>query len=71
MSRTLAPFPAHIAPFSSLSSSSSSFSFLWSLSLQSVETVWHSGAPPAEAGAGEAGRRGEDGSGLGNTFPRV
>lgn len=44
---------------SSSSSSPSSSSSLWSLSLQSVETVWHSGAPPAEAGAGEAGGGGE------------
>ena len=75
VSRTLGPFPAHIAPASSLSasssSSSSSSSSLWSLSLQSVETVWHSGAPPAEAGAGGAERRGEQGGGLGNTFLRV
>lgn len=75
VSRTLGPFPAHIAPACSLSACSSSWSSssssLWSLSLQSVETVWHSGAPPAEAGAGGAGRRGEQGGGLGNTFPRV
>ncbi|XP_036746444.2 collagen alpha-1(I) chain-like [Manis pentadactyla] len=40
--------------FSPCAPSSPSSSFC-SLSLQSVETVWHSGAPPAGAGAGSAG----------------
>ncbi|XP_072589752.1 uncharacterized protein [Vulpes vulpes] len=65
------PRLASLRPPPSSSSPSSPTSALRSLSLQSVETVWHSGAPPAQAGAGEAGRRGGDGNGLGNTFPRV